>query len=109
MPFRPGESGNPAGRPKGVSRVKMRSCIEVLVARGVHPIDAILDLIDDEEDPLRPGEKLRAYQLLLEYTCTKPTLILGFDPDQMPMPRPEADLHSDDLLARIEARKHAAP
>lgn len=104
MPFRPGESGNPSGRPKGArTKARLPDVVDKLIARGVHPVDAILDLIPE----LRPEQKLTAYRALLEYSCPKPTLLMG-DPEAPLLPPSREGLSTEELLARVEARKHAA-
>ena len=58
-PFRPGESGNPGGRPKADPATK-----EILLAGGPEAAQFMLDLVRDEG--ARTGDRLRAAEYILD-------------------------------------------
>jgi hypothetical protein len=51
-PFRPGESGNPRGRPFGSLNKRTRTLLEAAEAGGEMPLDFLLRLMRDTKAPL---------------------------------------------------------
>ena len=51
-PFKPGESGNPSGRPRGARNKRSLANIEAAQAGGQMPLDFMLAFMRDETQPL---------------------------------------------------------
>jgi hypothetical protein len=48
MPFKPGQSGNPEGRPKGSKNKNTIEAIEILEKKGMNPLEVMADMAMDE-------------------------------------------------------------
>lgn len=67
MPFKPGKSGNPGGRPKGIgnkSTEKLREAVKKLLE------DNINNIVDDLKE-LDPKQRLDTWVKLLEFALPK--------------------------------------
>lgn len=72
-PFRPGKSGNPAGRPPGGEELRKRILKALHQKRdGKRAVDALIDVLVRKS----LGGDLRAARLLVEYAYGKPVSIL---------------------------------
>ena len=78
MPFAPGQSGNPGGRPKDNGRIKA-------LARK-HDEAAIATLAEIMNSPdAKPGERVAAANALLDRGHGKPAQTIGGDPEGAPV------------------------
>lgn len=76
--FKPGQSGNPSGRPKEIGHVRD-------LARA-HTEDAIRTLVEIKRDPSQPAPaRVAAAQALLDRAWGKPSQMIGGDPDAKPL------------------------
>ncbi len=48
MAFKPGQSGNPNGRPKGSKNKHTIEAMEILEKKGMNPLEAMADMAMDE-------------------------------------------------------------
>ena len=64
IPWQPGQSGNPGGRPKGSKEFRER-CREYMNVEG---IDSLIEIARDPKDK----DKMRAIELLAGYAWGKP-------------------------------------
>jgi hypothetical protein len=74
--FRPGESGNPGGRPRGLARVTR----EVVGDDGEAIAHFWLEVMNDRDQKMR--DRLDASRLLAERGWGKPTLVVDTAPDE---------------------------
>ncbi len=88
MTFRPGISGNAAGRPKKL----LKRPDEVLHEQGISPVAEILKLIPS----LRESDQLKAWLELLSYCAAKPKEI-SVDAANTPL----SSLTDDELLRLV--------
>jgi len=108
--FKPGQSGNPSGRPKGIASTVRKQCggspdelVDRLraVARG----DAV-DESGTRPKPARPADQIRAVEALLAYGWGKPAsfaAIEGADPLELDELSREISAIADELRARRDA------
>ena len=91
----PGQSGNPAGRPKGIaSVVRALTTAEERVQR-------LLEIADDPT--VRPRDRISATELLLAYGWGKPPATVapdGYDPLELDAMSAEAAAIIDELAQR---------
>ncbi|MCK5557616.1 MAG: hypothetical protein KAJ01_04525 [Candidatus Hydrogenedentes bacterium] len=66
--FKPGNSGNPSGRPKKTERQK--NFEEVCRQKAYESLDVLADAVKDESAPWR--DRLQAFQMLAEHGHGKP-------------------------------------
>jgi hypothetical protein len=67
--WQPGQSGNPAGRPKGSRNKRTQEIFDILEARGdKDPIDVLSDIITNSQDPYL---KAQACNILAPYKHSK--------------------------------------
>ena len=78
MPFQPGQSGNPSGRPKENARVKE------LARQHTEQAIATLAMVMNDESA-KPGERVSAASALLDRGYGKPAQTIGGDPDGAPV------------------------
>ena len=80
--FKPGQSGNPSGRPKGIAKAVREAC-------GGDPtvlVEGLLAIAAGEGaggKPARAADQIRAYEVLLAYGWGKPATFVpieGVDP-----------------------------
>ncbi len=76
MPFQPGQSGNPGGRPKDNAVVRDLAREHTLGA-----IKALADALEDENSRVR----VTAAEALLDRGWGKPAQTIGGDPDGAPV------------------------
>jgi HEAT repeat protein len=75
--FKPGQSGNPGGRPKGEARVRE--------AAQKHGLEALAVLVDAMKDP-DARVRIRAAEIVLERGFGKaPQAIIGGEPGDRPL------------------------
>jgi HEAT repeat protein len=74
MPFKPGQSGNPGGRPKQATHVR-----DLARAQTERAILALIEALDD------PKAKVAAAQALLDRGWGKAATIVAGDPDGAPV------------------------
>jgi len=108
--FKPGQSGNPSGRPKGIASTVRKQCggspdelVDRLraVARG----DAV-DESGARPKPACPRDQIRAVEMLLSYGWGKPAsfaAIEGADPLELDELSREISAIADELRARRDA------
>ena len=75
MPFQPGQSGNPGGRPKGESRVR-----EAARAQTEAALDVLVAAMADEDARVR----IKAAEVLLDRGWGKPPQSIGQDAEAEP-------------------------
>jgi Family of unknown function (DUF5681) len=100
-PFKPGQSGNPGGRPKGVARTVREVCggDPTMLAEGLL---AIARGGDVHGKPARAADQIRASELLLAYGWGKPAgfaAIEGHDPLEQDTLAAEAERIAAELRA----------
>jgi hypothetical protein len=104
-PFKPGQSGNPGGRPKGVASTVREVC-------GGDPSHLAALLLEIARGgsvngkPARPADQIRATELLLAYGWGKPPATSapeGYDPLEVDSMVAEARAIADELAGRRRA------
>ncbi len=100
MPFEPGHSGNPGGRPKGVAHVRelARKHTEAAIAA----LAKIMEKGDAADQSI-----IAAAVALLDRAWGRPTQPIGGD-DEMPPVKIDARATLSDAIARIVARDTAS-
>ncbi len=80
MPFKPGQSGNPKGRPKGSKNKNTLEAIAVLEKKGINPLEEMADMATDEN----VSETVRARLLceLASYIYPKRKAVEVSGPDE---------------------------
>lgn len=76
MPFQPGQSGNPGGRPKGEAKVRSAAREHTETAIGV----LVASMSDDDA-----RVRLAAAQAILDRGWGKPAQAIGGDPEGVPV------------------------
>jgi len=101
MPFKPGQSGNPGGRPRGLAR----RAREKLGNDGERLLDFWIEVMDDVTRPTR--ERLEASKLLAERGWGKPASFQLIEEDD-PLERDDAALEEAVAQFGQEVRRLAA-
>ena len=78
MPFQPGQSGNPGGRPHDNGKIKALARLHTEQAIGT------LAMVMNDENA-KPGERVAAANALLDRGYGKPAQTIGGDPEGAPV------------------------
>lgn len=91
-PWQPGQSGNPAGRPRKL----LHRVDEILSKAGLHPVTELLKLLDE----LKPRDKAEIWLQLLSYVQAKPKELVLSDEETARMAL--ENLSDDELVKMAE-------
>lgn len=70
--FQPGQSGNPAGAPKGHKKLRTRMLEEKLEACGYDPLQALIDVAQDKDTPIEIKVRVDMDLMAFLYPKRKP-------------------------------------
>ena len=99
-PWKPGESGNPAGRPKGIAKT-------VRERFGNTPLELVEALYAEmQNDRARPTERIQAARTLLEFGWGKAATFAAIEgQDPLEMDEVAAEIRS--IAAQLKAERAA--
>lgn len=91
-PFKPGQSGNPAGRPKQTP--EQRDALQMIRALAPDAADKLVEILNDPK--ASPAVKVQCIQIILERTYGKPDAHIELtQPDFTALHEAFAAMHHD--------------